>query len=267
MWMLQVFTLELRKFFAYRFDFWAGFFASLFSFGTVSYYLWKSIYEYQNVSVIGGYSFYGMLFYYFLAPSTEKFVYGLEHHGGMSIEIYDGSLSRFLMYPISFFIYKYITKLAFSVISLAQYLLVLLAYFILFHAPNEIALSLSGFALSISFSIFAGFVYYTMISILEVFAFWSDSIWSLMIMLRFTTSILGGALIPLSLFPKGLAHLVEYTPFPYFISLPVKLAMGQAYLADFLGGILYLSFWECIFLGLFYVVWTKGVREYSGVGI
>ncbi|MBI3534917.1 MAG: ABC-2 family transporter protein [Deltaproteobacteria bacterium] len=267
MWAINVFTLELRKYFTYRVDFWVNFLGRLFSVTVVSYFLWKSIFQYRAVTQIGGYSFSAMILYYLFSPITEKVIIGNEKDNGISFEIYDGSLSCYLMYPISFFLYKYVIKLAQSSFMVVQYFIALGGYLLFFQIPQDVSLSLLGLIQSIVLALIASFVYFTLLSLIELSAFWADNIWSLCVMLRFSTSMLGGILIPLTLFPNRIQNIIFYTPFPYFGFIPIQLAMGKLSHALLLEGIVCLFIWELVFLFLFYLVWLKGLKKYTGVGI
>ena len=62
---------------------------------------------------------------------------------------------------------------------------------------------------------------------LEMVAFWHDSVWSLMAMLRMSLTLSGGGLIPLSLFPERARTVLALLPFSYLISFPIRCFLGQ----------------------------------------
>ena len=116
-WHTHVFSLELRKAFSYRSDFWANFVGVVLTELGVAYFLWRAIFAVRQVDSIGGYTFRGMVLYYLLVPLFTRLMRGNEQ-GYMSNDIYDGSLSRYLVYPVSFLGSKYLSHLSEAAIAL-----------------------------------------------------------------------------------------------------------------------------------------------------
>jgi ABC-2 type transport system permease protein len=77
----------------------------------------------------------------------------------------------------------------------------------------------------------------------------------------------GGAYIPLNFFPEILQTIIQFTPFPYFVSLPINAMMGKLSLYEMILGVIVLLLWSFIFNWLAKRLWDKGQYTYSGVGI
>ena len=86
-------------------------------------------------------------------------------------------------------------------------------------------------------------------------------------MLHFIGALLGGAMLPLELFPAPLAKLLAYTPFIYLYYFPVKVLVGQVAGPALLKGVLVMIFWLLVTATVARLVWLKGQKRYSGVGI
>ena len=84
-------------------------------------------------------------------------------------------------------------------------------------------------------------------------------------LLTIITTFLSGAVIPLDLFPKTLSAILAYSPFPYMVYYPVKVAMGLAPLD--LHVFVILTAWALVFAGLNVLVWRRGLRLYTGAGM
>lgn len=95
-WIGAVLSMELRKIFSYRVDFWLQVVGGFFSQFVVAYYLWQAIFEHNQAEKIGGYSFPMMVAYYVLAPFVDRIVRA-NNAFVISQEIYEGSLSRYLI--------------------------------------------------------------------------------------------------------------------------------------------------------------------------
>ena len=115
--------------------------------------------------------------------------------GDISDEIYDGSLSRFLVYPVSFFYFKYFSTLARSTIAGFQLLVVLGAFIFLIGIPDDVGMTPLSVIMGFSAILVSSTIYFSMSAGIQLMAFWADQTWSLQVMLRLISGILGGALV------------------------------------------------------------------------
>lgn len=265
-WALPVITLELKKTLAYRVDFWIQFLLSTSIELTVAYFIWKAVFAVREVETLQGYTLNGLLLYYFFAIFAGRIVRGKEG-GYLAGEIYDGSLTRYLLYPLSFLIYKYITHWAHELVQLIQFIFAFLIFQWWVGMPEGTAISPLNILFGTLTCFMAGYLFYVVEGTLEMVAFWQDVIWNLQVMLRFTITLLGGALIPLSFFPQWELRIIELTPFPSMVSFPIKTFLGQITLQEWFFHSAVLVCWSLFFTFLLHFVWKRGTRQYSGVGI
>jgi len=265
-WTLQLFLMELRKLITYRADFWVNFFGQTIFSLVIAYFLWKSIFAGSEQAVMNGYSMKGMIFYYLLIPLIFRIQQGAGI-GFLSREIYDGSLSKYLLYPINIFKFKATTYLANSFFYYLQLILILFLYNIIFFDPAIYQFSIFNFLLFTVVMCVSSVSFFYLYNIIEMQAFWFDNIWSLGVILRFGTAFLGGALIPLKFFPQWSQDLLTFTPFPYLIDFPMKTLKGELMLNDFGTNLVISIVWLLLFRIVAKFLWNKGKFAYSGVGI
>jgi ABC-2 type transport system permease protein len=265
-WPLAVFSMELRKIFSYRMDFWIQFVGSLAAQFGVAWFLWKAIFAYQGTARIGAYSFAGMMLYYVAAPLVARTVQGAEM-GNMSLEIYEGSLTRYLVYPVSFFGYKLAANCAHALVFLIQFTVVMLLFASIIGIPPEFDVNVAGCAQAAVTMVLSMYLYFTIVSTIELSAFWADNVWSLVVIFRFLNGLLGGAMIPLSLFPQWSQHWLSVLPFGYLIYFPVQSLLGQLDGAAWLRGLGVLTLWSLAGTGAYVWLWRRGKYQYTGVGI
>jgi len=86
-------------------------------------------------------------------------------------------------------------------------------------------------------------------------------------MLRFVSGLLGGALLPLTLFPMWAQKLLYLSPFPYLISFSSEIFMRKVTYLQTMNAVLIVFAWSIFFNIIFAVMWKRGLRQYSGVGI
>lgn len=264
--MWQALTLELRRAFAYRTEFWLRFLGLLAAQVVIAYYLWRAVYAQSGTTMIGGYSFRGMVLYYVLVPLVEN-VSRPTDRSLIAAEIYSGTLTRYLVYPMPFFPYKYATTLATTVVAGTQLVLLLAVFGMAGVFPAEFAVTPASVAMGLVAGVAASVLNFVLVALVEMAAFWADNVWSLNVMLAFVVRLLGGAMLPLALFPGAVQGILALTPFPYLVSFPVLALAGRIDLAEWLRGLGVLSGWALVVAGLLAVVWRRGQRTYTGVGI
>jgi len=264
-WLGEIFRGEIRRILAYRADFWVQYLVNIIAHIGVAFYLWKAVFTANGVTTMQGYSFSGMMLYYLLVPLLGRVIFGSEL-GAIGREIYDGSLTRYLIYPVNYFLYKIMQYLAHSLIYSIQLVTALLLFVVLFGLPPEITLS-AIMILIIPTLFAAAMLNFAITTTLELFAFWADNIWSLLVIVRFSVGLLGGGLIPLAFFPNQAQEILNKLPFVYLTAFPADLLMGRISLSSWCEGMVILSLWTAIFFVLAYKVWKVGIRRYTGVGI
>lgn len=261
---LRFYLQNLQKAISYRAEFWVGFLGSVGAQFLVAFFLWKSIFLARGADTLQGFTFGGLMLYYLLVPLVERVAH-LQEMVGISGEIYDGGLSRYLLYPVPYFRIRYAAILAQSTVFLLQMVLVLGAYFMIFGRPSGMgpaaaAQGLLAMAASAALS-------FWMSACVEMVAFWADNVWSLWVLIRMLASLLGGGMIPLAFFPDWSRILLEWLPFGRIISFPIRCILGQVGWGEWALGMGATAAWAAAFAGLGLLIWRRGLRNYAGVGI
>lgn len=264
-WIGEVFKSEIRKVFAYRADFWIQYLFNIAAHIGVAYFLWDAIFKANGVTEMQGYSFKGLMFYYLLVPLLGRVIFGSEL-GAIGREIYDGSLTRYLIYPVNFFQYKLSQYFAHSVVYLIQMGIALTAFFLIFGMPEDMSFSATTL-LIIPTLLMAALLNFAVTTTLELFAFWADNVWTLLVMVRFSVGLLGGGMIPIAFFPEWGEALLRKLPFVYLTAFPADLIMGRMTVSQWLEGSLWMLLWISLFFMAAARVWKAGNYKYTGVGI
>lgn len=261
---LRFYLQNLQKAISYRAEFWIGFLGSVGSQFVVAFFMWKAIFQARGAETLQGYTFGGLMLYYLLVPLVER-VGRVHEMGGISGEIYDGGLSRYLLYPIPYFRIHFAANLAQSTVYLGQMVLMLAAYFAIFGRPEgmDAAAAAKGFGAMMA----SAALCFWMSACVEMVAFWADNVWSLWVLIRILASLLGGGMIPLAFFPEWSRALLEYLPFGRLISFPVRCLLGQVGWGEWALGMGVSAAWAGVFLGAGMILWKRGLRTYAGVGI
>lgn len=262
----SIFSMEMRTLLSYRMSFWLKLFGKAFFSMVFTYFLWKSLWASRSLPLTGGFSLSEIVTYSFLVPLISEMIQGL----GMRIvsqDIYDGSLTKFLIFPVSFLQFKIVSQLANTVMILCQSIVSVLLLWIFFRYNILAGLDFK-LILPFLFTIFSGSILFLLIQlIVEYFAFWADNVWSLSVMNFFCLQLLGGFMIPLSFFPKWAQTVLFYLPYSHLISDPTLLIMGKMDLNQWFINSLITWSWILILALLAKFVWNQGTKNYTGVGI
>ncbi len=266
-WVPHVFAIELKKVLHYRADFWIRFGLGTVTEVAVAYFLWLAIFEANGATTLRGFTFNGVVYYMLFASFAAKISRGSEH-GTISTEIYDGTLTRYLVYPLPLMGFKYVTHVVQQINGTIQLLIALFGLWLILPMPTgEMTISAPNFLAGVFTCLLTGYLNFRIMTCLEMVAFWQDVVWNLIAMLRFTTSLLGGAMIPLVFFPEWGKKIVEFTPFPYLVTFPAKTFLGQITLNEWFMNAAILACWSLFFTILATWIWSRGAKQYSGVGI
>ena len=263
----RVVTLEARKLMSYRVDFWLSTFATFAVQLAIAYFLWRAVFEATGKSQIGGFSFDGMVLYYVLAILVAKLIPLQGRHLSIAEDIYEGSLTRYLIYPASYSAFKLGEHVGLVVPAILQVALIAPLTALAVPMPEEFRitpLSVTWAALAV---ILANLMAFLIRLPVQAVAFWADNVWSLNVMVRFASEMLGGLMLPLSLFPSALAALLDWLPFKYFYAFPVLTLVGQTTFEEWLRGMGGMVIWCVLLAALSRWVLRRGYRVYTGVGI
>ena len=138
----------------------------------------------------------------------------------------------------------------------------------LFGLPADSGVTLISIALTLPTLIVANLLYFLLSTPIQFTSFWADNVWSLGVLLRFTSLLLGGAMLPLTMFPEETMEFLRYLPFVACYEFPVRVAMGKvSTMAEYTQGLAVGLAW-CGVIGLACLpVWRRGQLGYTGVGI
>ena len=264
---LEIWSLETRKAMSYRVDFWIDAVAVFLTELALAYFVWLAIFEQTGRERLGGFTFRGMILYYLLAILFGKIVRGRERLMDLAQDIYEGSLTRYLLYPSSYFWFKYAQHLGALAPALVQLALFGLGAALFLEPPAELAISTATLGRAAVALAVGNLLYFLLLYPLQGVAFWADNVWTLNVMARFVGEFLGGLMLPLSLFP-GWAHgALSLLPFQYLFYFPVMTALGEVSAGEWARGVAVALVWCAAIGGIGRAVWKRGYLVYTGVGI
>jgi ABC-2 type transport system permease protein len=97
-------------------------------------------------------------------------------------------------------------------------------------------------------------------------AFWTDQAAALGNLIFTLYIVLGGAVVPLDLFPASVQQALAFLPFAYLLNFPVEVLLGKLTGPAVLRGFVVQLLWILLFVGLRHLLWRNGLKRYSAVG-
>ncbi len=264
---LHVWSIETRSALSYRVDFWLNVIVEFAAQFAIVYFLWQYMFENQGAERIQGYTFHGIVIYYLSVILLGKLVRGKGFDAAVSTDIYEGGLNRYLIFPSAYFPIKYAQHLGMMLPSLVQFALfgaVTVAWvgFPAGATPTPASIGMAAVAVAV-----ANLLHFTLSFPIQATAFWADNVWSLEVAKRFATTLLGGAMLPLEMFPERMQAVLYWLPFQYFFHFPARVFLGQVTAAEWGRGLVLALAWGCVLALICRWVWQRGRLKYTGVGI
>ncbi len=117
---------------------------------------------------------------------------------------------------------------------------------------------LAAFAIS---ALLGYFVAFFLNFILNCTAFWTLEISAIQLIVTFVTSVLGGEVVPLAIFPPWLERIVQALPFAAIFSTPLSIYVGTIAPQEYARALGIQVLWLAVFGAIGTVVWRAGARR------
>jgi len=258
-------TTEIRRRMSYRGDFWISAISSLAVRLGVAWFIVKAVFAGSGRPAIGGFGEPEMFLYYAAVILVGKIVQSTDLEQGVSQDIYEGGLTRYLLYPVPYGVVKYVQQV--GAMGPAALQILLFGAWIPFVVGFPGDVSIASIAMGIGAIVMANLLNFLITYPIQLVSFWAENVWSLMVMHRFASALLGGMLVPLSLFPGGARLLLEALPFRYLFAFPVETLLGRISPAEWAVGMAIGLGWCGVLALIGRAVWRRGTLQYTGVGI
>jgi ABC-2 type transport system permease protein len=257
--------VEARKRMSYRVDFWINSVVGFVSELGVAWFIVLAMFS--GAERLGGYSRNGMLLYFVAVILASRIARSADMEWAIADDIYQGALSRYLLYPANFVLLKYATQLGALLPSILQVVLFGAWVPFVLGVPEGLQITPASALMCLGALAVANVLHFMSCLPLQLVAFWADNCWSLLVAHRIVAGLLGGLLLPLSLFPSWSQTALAALPFRYLFAFPVDALLGRVSPAEYLAGIGVALVWCGILAAISAAVWRRGTLQYTGVGM
>jgi ABC-2 type transport system permease protein len=257
--------VEARKRMSYRADFWLN---SLVGFATelgVAWFIVRAMFSAGGR--IGEFSQDGMLLYYVAVILIARVIRSNDMEWAVADDIYQGALSRYLLYPTSYGLLRYATQIGASVPSFVQILLFGAWVPFVLGIPDGVRITPVSALMCAGAVVMGNALHFMVTYPIQLVAFWADNCWSLMVAHRIIAFLLGGLMLPLTLFPSWSQPVLSALPFKYMFAFPVDALLGRLTPVEYGTGMAVALAWCGISAAVAAAVWRRGTLQYTGVGM
>lgn len=225
--------------------------------------LWLAIFKTADSSgLIGGFSRDAYLAYAVWAPFLGRIAISWMYESMMVEEVVSGSINAILSRPISFYEYYMSQTIGYKVVTTLFSITVPIAVSLYFKLP-VIFERLPFALLLVTYYIF---LVHTMSFMVASLGFFLTRVRSFTLLKNLTLLLLGGELVPIDLMPPRLAEFLLNLPFASGVYIPLAYLTGRGHSELIYQGFFNVT-WGLIVCGLIsYLLWTRGVRQYTGTG-
>lgn len=215
---------------------------------------------------VAGYDQAAIFTYYLLAFFFYTYIYS---HGWWDIieDIRNGRLSAHLVRPIPYLRALAVRKLASKLLDDGLALLIVVPIALIFR--NLIVIPQHAAQVGVTFlaATLAIFLFISLSRLMAMTAFWLDDAQGIMALFWATDAVLSGSVAPLALLPMWLQNIAHGSPFRFLISFPIECYLGHLSTQQIALGFVQLLSWMLFLHLASRLVWARGVRRYSAVGM
>lgn len=236
-------------------------------------FLWYAVFDSigsavgEEPSEIGGYRFPEMVAYYLMTMLARAFSSMPDLASGISRQIREGEIKRYLIQPIDLVAFLLLTrvahKLAYYTVAIGPFALVFFLcrnYFLDGFPPAPVFLA---FLASLVMGFLIGFF---MEAAIGMIGFWFLEVSSLLFVVMLFNFFLSGHMFPLSLLPDNIEPFVQFLPLKYLAYFPAAIFLGKIPADELPIALAIEAAWLLLFVVICRIAYARGVRRYSGFG-
>jgi ABC-2 type transport system permease protein len=262
---LNIFRASLVERMAYRGDFLLG---TVLRFLPVltTVLLWEAVFAGSQQKTHGGFTRNQMIAYLLLIHISRMFSSMPGLAGGISRDIREGTLKKYLVQPLDMIgyllSYRAAHKTAYITTSFIPYAGLFLACSAYFDTLPD-APTFAGYIVSLLLAFIIGFAFEACIGMI---GFWVLEVTSLLWVITTLNFFISGQMFPLDLLPPFWRDLLKALPFQYLAYFPAVVFLGKVEGAALVRGLLIQAAWALGLLLLARWLYHRGLKRYSAFG-
>src|SRR5262245_60292534 len=263
---LKILRISLVERLVYRADFFVTTFFRFLPLVT-TFLLWEAIFAGSAKTEIAGFTRDKMIAYLLLVQISRMFSSMPGLAAGITRDIRDGNLKKYLLQPIDMHAYLLASRGAHKLAYIAP---AALPHALLFWWFRDVlttwavdALTLVAYVASLLLAFVIGFFFEAAIGMAGL---WLLEVTSLLYIINAVNYVVSGHMFPLDFLDPWLARALQYLPFHYLAYFPAMVFLGLKTGPDLWYGLLIELGWAVLFVVLARALYRVGLRHYSAYG-
>lgn len=238
--------------------------------------LWQAIYagvretsgQSRGPTVLSGFSYHQMIAYLLLVNISRMFSSMPGLAGGISRDIREGTMKKYLLQPIDMIgyliTYRVSHKISYIIAAAFPYAVLFFLCRGYFDGlvPTDAA-TWAGYATSLVLAFLVGFFFEASVGMV---GFWFLEVTSLLWIVMTLNFFISGHMLPLDLLPHPWDWFLKELPFQYMAYYPAVIFLGKVQGWDLAFGLLKQAAWASFFALLARWLYRRGLRRYSAFG-
>jgi ABC-2 type transport system permease protein len=215
---------------------------------------------------IVGYSYHDVVAYYLLTMLSRAFSSMPGLASGITREIRDGTIKRFIVQPIGLLEYLFFYRVAHKLVYYAVAIVPFAVVFYLcrgFFKETPQGLEWVAYVASLILAFLLGFFLEATLGLL---GFWFLEVSSFLFIYMLLSFFFSGHMFPIDMLPEPLASLVKLIPLQYLAYFPAAVFLGKIRGTALVTGLAIQVAWVVVFAFLAQLALRRGLRRYSGFG-
>jgi ABC-2 type transport system permease protein len=214
---------------------------------------------------IGGFSTGDFVLYYLCLLLLNNFI--TSHiMWDLAMEIKEGAFTVMLVRPVSFYQYTFLRNLSWRIIRSMLFLPLFLLLLVCYHSY------LAGAHVFTSWQFFVAVVLghlvsFSFVMMMTMLALFTQEVFSIFELYYVPLMFLSGQLFPISLLPEWARGLAKLFPFYFTTGAPTEILIGRVTG----NGVYQVLATQCLWIAIAYtaskVLWAKGLKHYTAVGM
>lgn len=181
-------------------------------------------------------------------------------------DIQMGFLANYLTKPFSYVIHKFFSELPWRLMQGFFALLTLLFFVFILRVNIHISQDIPVLLMAIFITLLAHMLGFFYKMVLGLSSFWITDYSGLMELSDVIVIIFSGSVMPLALLPGIWGTIAVNSPFAYIIYYPVMSFLGKLTIMELFKVAAGEIFWIAVFFVCYRILWTRGVKIFSGIG-
>lgn len=231
-----------------------------------SYFFWYAIYRFSDQ--VGAYNESMMLTYILLGSVLQSLVLASQSFY-IAQDIATGRLNHRLIRPLNYLKSMLALDLGDKFSNLFFLVFELSFIFLVFRPPFFIQTDPFYLFAFLLIAVLALFIYFYLSLLISLVTFWypEDYGWPARFLFMVINQFLSGGIMPLDILPLPIFQLLRLLPPAFFIFFPLKVYLGTIDPTQVYQGVLMMFVWLIVLKFVSQLVWRKGLKNYTAIGI